>query len=268
MLRTFSVSRSSYQYQRNKIRKIDPKREVLKARIIAIHAESRESAGSRTIKAQLNREGESIGRYKVRSLMKESNTISKQPSKKPRYKNPGLPSKIAENVLNRQFDVTAPNQVWCSDVTYVRHRDGWLYLSLVVDLFARQIVGWACSESPDTLLTKKSLALAYEARGRPDSVLFHTDQGCHYTSIAFQEALKAYNFEASMSRRATCWDNVIIERTFRTFKTEWMPKTTYESYLAAEHDIFQFIKYYNHQRCHSYNNYVPPAEAEKFYLAA
>ena len=153
-------------------------------------------------------------------------------------------------------------------MTYVRHRDGWLYLSLVVDLFARQMVGWACSESPDTLLTKKSLALAYEARGRPDSVLFHTDQGCHYTSIAFQEALKAYNFEASMSRRATCWDNVIIERTFRTFKTEWMPKTTYESYLAAEHDIFQFIKYYNHQRCHSYNNYVPPAEAEKFYLAA
>ena len=234
-----------------------------------IHAESREAAGSRTITAQLNREGESIGRYKVRSLMKELNTINKQPFKKPQYKISGNPSKIVDNVLNRQFNVEAPNQVWCSDVTYVRHRDGWLYLSLVIDLFSRQIIGWSCSESPDTLFTKKSLDFAYKARGRPESVFFHTDRGCYYTSVFFQESLKSYNFKSSMSRRgATCWDNVIIERTFRTFKSEWMPKATYESYQVAEHDFFQFIKYGNHLCYHSYNDYVPPAEAEKLYLAA
>lgn len=170
--------------------------------------------------------------------------------------------------MDRQFTVSAPNEVWCTDVIYIRHQQGWLYLALVIDLYARQIVGWACSNSPDTVLTTRALSFAYQARGCPSSVLLHTDQGCHYTSQSFQNCLKRYAMIPSMSRRATCWDNVIIERTFRTLKTEWMPRSIYESYHLAEHDIFQFIKYYNYRRCHSYNNYLPPAIAEQQFLAA
>ncbi|MBN4055241.1 IS3 family transposase [bacterium AH-315-K03] len=172
------------------------------------------------------------------------------------------PSKVAENHLSREYTVTKPNRVWCGDVAYVWCGTHWFYLALVIDLFARRIVGWACSTSPDIVLTKRALQVAVEMRGHPKGLLFHSDQGCHYTSHSFQKALKSHCIRQSMSRRGNCWDNVIIERTFRTLKTEWIPKQFYSSYEEAEDDILQFIKYYNNQRCHSYNNYLTPVAAE------
>jgi len=230
--------------------------------VVAIHTASRGAAGSRVIAAQLGQNGETIGRHKVANLMKEAGIASKQPNKQHRYKVADKVSTIADNVLHRQFDVTAPNQVWCGDVTYVWCGTGWLYLALVIDLYARRIIGWACSDSPDSVLTKKALQMAFEARGRPKGVLYHSDQGCHYTSREFQKMLKRYGIKPSMSRRGNCWDNVVMERTFRSFKTEWMPKRGYYSYEKAEHDILDYMKYFNGTRCHSYNYYLTPIAAE------
>ena len=124
------------------------------------------------------------------------------------------------NLLERQFDVTEPNQVWCGDVTYIWTGNRWAYLAVVIDLFARKPVGWAMSHSPDSELTAKALTMAYELRGRPGNVMFHSDQGSHYTSRKFRQRLWRYQITQSMSRRGNCWDNAPMERFFRSLKTE------------------------------------------------
>ena len=262
LLAVFEVKRSSYQYHCEHRDEVSPERERLKLAAMEIHASSRGSAGARTISGRLKQQGESVGRYKARSLMKEAKLESKQP-RGHRYKVAKKSAQVAENHLNREFTVERPNQVWCGDVTYVWAGTQWLYLALVIDLYARRIVGWSCSTSPDSELTLQALRIAYESRGKPKGVMYHSDQGCHYTSRAFQQQLWRYQIMQSMSRRGNCWDNAPMERCFRSFKYEWMPKTFYASYEDAEKDIMQYIKYYNSNRGHSYNDYLTPIETEK-----
>ncbi len=258
----FEVKRSSYNDYLNHREKPDLERERLKMKVAHIHKISRGSMGSRTLSAKLKADGESVGRYKARRLMQEMNLESKQPGQH-KYKRALKPSQIAPNRLNREFAVAQQNRYWCGDVTYIWSGKQWFYLALVIDLFSRRIVGWACSTSPDSELTTRALSLAYQARGQPSGVIFHSDQGCHYTSHMFQQHLSDYHIKQSMSRRGNCWDNAPMERCFRSFKSEWMPKAGYQSYKEAENDIMQYIAYYNGYRVHSYNNYLTPIEAER-----
>lgn len=223
IIEVFAMKRSSFNYYRQHKNKINPNEQQLKIKIQQHFEESRQAAGSRTIYRSLQNKGETIGRYKVRRLMREMGLESKQPGKH-RYKLAVKPSYMANNILNREFNVSQPNQVWCGDVTYIRVGSSWLYLALVIDLYARRIIGWACSDSPDSQLTIKALQVAYEARSKPKKVMFHSDQGCHYTSKAFIQQLGRYKIRQRMSRRGNCWDNAPMERCFRSFKTEWMPK--------------------------------------------
>jgi len=262
LLATFNVHRSTYRYHREQPQRIDHERDRLKAKVISIHSLSRGSAGSRMITGQLKQSGEFIGRYKVRSLMKEAGLTSTQ-LKRHRYRLADDESIIAPNHLDREFAVSEANQIWCGDVTYVWSGQRWLYLAVVIDLYKRRVIGWSCSTSPDSQLTKSALRMAYESRRQPKGVMFHSDQGCHYTSKAFRQQLWHYQIKQSMSRRGNCWDNAPMERFFRSYKTEWMPSDRYTSYRDAEQDIAAYIKYYNFQRGHSYNNYLSPAAAEK-----
>ena len=199
--------------------------------------------------------------------MKEAKIKSKQPNKH-KYKIAEDESKIAPNLLKREFNVKAPNQVWLGDVTYIWAGDQWLYLAVVLDLYARKVVGWACSDSPDSELTCAALRMAYESRGRPKDVMFHSDQGCHYTSLKFRQTLWRYQLTQSMSRRGNCWDNAPMERFFRSFKTEWMPKECYSSYAEAEIDVYRYIvEHYNNRRGHSYNAYLTPNSADKLLMS-
>ena len=257
----FAIPRSTYYADQQRKNTVNIERERLKAKVVDMHQASRQAAGSRTITGQLKQQGESIGRYKVRNLMKEANLSSQQPGKH-RYKPATKPSDIADNHLNRQFTVKQSNQVWCGDVTYIWSGTQWLYLALVIDLYARRIIGWACSDSPDSVLTGRALTMAYYARGCPKGVMFHSDQGCHYTSLAFRQKLWRYQIKQSMSRRGNCWDNSPMERVFRSYKTEWMPKYGYDSFEQAQADALSYIKYYNCERGHSYNDYLTPVQAE------
>ncbi len=266
MCQLFGLSTSSYYYRVNHKDIIDPERERLKQKAIDIHTASRGSAGARTIAGQLTQKGENVGRYKAASLMREANISSKQPNKH-KYKIVEEESKIAPNILQREFTVQAPNVVWCGDVTYIWAGTQWLYLAVVMDLYARKIVGWACSTSPDSTLTCAALRMAFESRGRPKDVLFHSDQGCHYTSIKYRQQLWQYQIKQSMSRRGNCWDNAPMERFFRSFKTEWMPKEYYNTYDEAEADVLKYIlRHYNTERGHSYNNYLSPNAMENLIL--
>lgn len=259
----FDVPRSSYHYQLKHNDQRDPERDALREKVVAIHTASRGSAGARTIAGQLSQSGLAVGRYKAKSLMREANIVSTQ-WRKHRYKIADHESKVAANLLNREFTAEAPNKLWCGDVTYIWAGSQWLYLAIVIDLYARKIVGWACSDSPDSNLTCAALRMAFESRGRPKDVMFHSDQGGHYTSLQYRQLLWRYRVTQSMSRRGNCWDNAPAERFFRSYKVEWMPKDFYSTYEQAEADVLKYIiQHYNSARGHSYNNYLSPNAAEK-----
>lgn len=131
------------------------------------------------------------------------------------------------NILNREFDVSASNQIWCGDITYIWAQGKWHYLAVVIDLYARRVVGWAFSKNPDTDLVIKALDMVYEQRGKPQGLLFHSDQGAQYGSRQFRQRLWRYRIRQSMSRRGNCCDNSPMECVFRSLKTEWIPAVCY-----------------------------------------
>lgn len=257
------LPRSSYYDRTKRAVRTDPERDRLKARVVELHAASRGAAGSRTLSAALRAEGEAVGRYKTRRLMREAGVVSRQ--RRPhRYRIAAQEAEIAPNRLERQFEVARPNTVWCGDVTYIWAGSQWLYLAVVLDLYARRVVGWAISRSPDSELTKQALAVAYESRGRPQGVLYHSDQGCHYTSRTFRQQLWRFGMQQSMSRKGNCWDNAPMERFFGSLKSEWIPEEGYQSFAEAEADILRYLThYYNRERLHSFNDYRSPAAAEE-----
>lgn len=242
---------------------IKPEEVDLKAKIRKRFVNSRNSAGSRTLVASLKDDGVVVGRYKVRRIMRDMGLISKQPGKHS-YKVALVERPDIPNRLSREFNVEQPNQVWCGDITYIWSNNKWIYLAVVIDLFSRRVVGWALSEHADTLLVMKALDRAYAHRGRPQNVLFHSDQGCQYGALKFRQRLWRYRMVQSMSRRGNCWDNSPMERVFRSLKTEWVPSTGYHSYQEAERDIsYYLMDYYNWQRPHSHNGMIAPAVAEQ-----
>lgn len=136
----------------------------------------------------------------------------------------------------------------------------------MLDLFARKPVGWAISYSPDTELTVKALQMAWELRGRPVGVMFHSDQGSHYTSRKYRQALWRCQIKQSMSRCGNCWDNSPMERFFRSLKTEWVPATGYQSFIEAKNAITRYIiGYYSELRPHWYNGGLTPNESERLF---
>jgi len=145
-----------------------------------------------------------LSRYRANNIMKRLGLVSCQIPKHA-YKRGGNEHAAIPNHLDRQFVVTEPNQAWCGDVTYVWAGTRWCYLAVLIDLFARKPIGWAMSYSTDTALTGKALSMAFESRGRPKGVMFHSDQGCHYTSKKYRQLLWRYRIKQSMSCRGNCW---------------------------------------------------------------
>lgn len=197
--------------------------------------------------------------------MKKLGLVSSQLPKH-RYKSTNQERPDIPNSLDRQFAVTEPNQVWCGDVTYVWTGSRWAYLAVVLDLFSRKPVGWAMSFSPDSQLTCKALKMAYESRGNPENVMFHSDQGSHYTSLQFRQCIWRCQITQSMSRRGNCWDNSPMERFFRSLKSEWIPATGYSSFQQAKQSIIDYIiRYYSDTRPHDYNGGLTPNESERLF---
>ena len=264
----FGVHRSSYRAWRNRPKELPAPEQQLREQVTAAHELSNGSAGARTIATLLTMAGTPLSRYRAGRRMKVLGLVSSQPPAH-KYKKADQPHVRISNQLDRQFDVQAPNQAWAGDITFVWTGKRWAYLALVLDLFARRPVGWALSLTVDSELTKKALTMAYESRGNPDGVLFHSDQGCQYTSLAFQQLVWRYRMVQSMSRRGNCWDNSPMERFFRSLKTEWIPETGYSSFEEAKSRITDYLLgYYSRFRPHAHNNGLPPVMAEERYWNA
>ncbi|WP_440805184.1 IS3 family transposase [Pseudomonas syringae] len=263
LCRVFGMNRSRYYDYLKQRDRVDPDRERLKFEAIQLHTQSRRSMGARSLSAALKARGEQVGRFLAGRLMAEAGLQSCQRRPRP-YRHSVVQSRFAENLLERQFEVSAPNQVWCGDITYIWAGTHWVYLAAVLDLYARRIVGWAISSTPDSTLTCKALALAHEARGKPHKVMFHSDQGCQYSSEMFRTKLESLGMQQSMSRRGNCWDNAPMERFFGSLKSEWIPKKGYRNEEEACPDVLRYvIHHYNQVRLHSYNEYRTPVDQEK-----
>ncbi|MDQ5075472.1 IS3 family transposase, partial [Klebsiella variicola subsp. variicola] len=240
LCRVFGVHRSSYRYQQKRPAGPDAERLSLRSQVLEYHNTSHGSAGARSIASMAANDGIKMGRWLAAKLMAELGLSSCQQPKH-RYKRGGQEHIAIPNHLDRQFAVTEPDQVWCGDVTYIWTGNRWAYLAVVLDLFARKPVGWAMSFSPDSNLTGKALKMAWENRGKPAEVMFHSDQGSHFTSREYRQLLWRYQIKQSMSRRGNCWDNSPMERFFRSLKNEWVPVTGYRNFGDACHAITDYI---------------------------
>ena len=186
---------------------------------------------------------------------------------KRRFKRSGPASVVAPNHLQRQFDVTEPNKVWVTDITYIRTHQGWLYLAAVLDLFSRQVIGWSMGSRMDRELALSALLMAVWRRKPQRTVMVHSDQGSQFSSYNWRDFLKAHNLEQSMSRCGNCHDNAVAESFFQLLKRERIRRRIYISRNEARQDIFDYIEmFYNPKRRHRFSNNMSPVEYEKQYF--
>ena len=168
---------------------------------------------------------------------------------------------FSANLLNGKFEAEMKNQIWSSDITYIRTNEGWMYLAVVLDVYNREIIGWSLSQRAASDLVVKALTMAVSKRKPQAGVIFHSDRGSQYTSSSVRYLLSKYGFRQSMSSKGNCYDNAITETFFSTLKKELVYLTEFETRQQAESEIFEFIEiFYNRKRLHSSLGYLSPVD--------
>jgi len=223
--------------------------------------------GSPWIHQDLREAGELCSVNRVAKIMRV-HKLKAQIGYKRRHITGGKPSKVADNLLSRQFNPPVPNQVWVSDITYIRTYEGFLYAATVMDLFSRRIVGWSMDKCMDKHLVIKALLMAVYQRQPRSEVMVHSDQGSQYGSADYLAFLKEHNLTPSMSRRGNCHDNAVAESFFATIKKRIIRKKIYSTRNDAKAEIFNFIEmFYNPKKRHSHTGGVSPVKFEEAYFS-
>jgi len=219
--------------------------------------------GARRIFLDLRETGETCGKNRVERIMRINHIKAVRDYKAPRTIH-GRSSIIAPNHLQREFTVDRPDKAWVTDITYIRTWQGWLYLAVVVDLFARKVVGWSMKPTLHRDIVMDALLMAVWRRRPKQTLLVHSDQGSQYSSDDWLRFCKSHSLEPSMSRRGNCWDNAVAESFFSSLKKERIKKRIYKTREMAKRDIFDYIEvFYNRQRRHSHLGGVSPEAFEK-----
>lgn len=231
--------------------------------IRASYAASGGVYGQRRVFQDLREIGETCGRHRVARIMKVNGIKAIHGYKIPRDPY-GRPSIIAPNKLKREFTVDYPDRAWVTDITYIRTWQGWLYLAVVMDLFARKVVGWSMKPTLARELVLDAILMAVWRRKPKQKVLIHSDQGTQYGSDDWLRFCREHELEPSMSRRGNCWDNAVVESFFGSLKKERIKKRIYKTRELARADVFDYIEvFYNRQRRHSHLGGVSPEAYEQ-----
>lgn len=265
MCRALGVSRSGFYASRSRpISRRGEENVQLTREIQQVYDDSRGTYGSPRICVELRTDSRRIGRHRIARLMRTAG-LSARPRRRWRSTTDSTHSSaIAENVLNREFQVTEPNRVWASDITYVRTHEGWLYLAVVLDLFSRRVVGWSMAGHLRTELVSNALRMALGTRRVSPQLLHHSDRGSQYASDAYRDLLGSHGLECSMSRKGNCWDNAVVESFFGTLKTELIHPRTWRTRREVRSAIYEYLEvFYNRRRRHSHLGYCSPADFEK-----
>ena len=229
-----------------------------------VHRDAYGRYGSPRIHVELKAQGRGVSRGRIERLMRRHGirAIMARPrwvsTTDSRHEFP-----IASNLLDRNFVAAAPNCVWLADITYVETDQGWLYLATVMDLYSRRIVGWAMADHLRTELPLAALRMAVAAKQPGPGLIHHSDRGVQYASEDYRKLIQSAGFQASMSRKANCYDNAPMESFFHTLKTELVHHRHYATRAEATRDIFTYIEgFYNRTRRHSAIGYISPIEME------
>lgn len=272
LCRELPISRSGYCAWRNRRTAPPCKRRQEDARLLplieAAHKASRGAYGYPRVYLALRAEGETVGPARVARLMCEAGICGLRTHRRRIGTTSSDPAaQKAANILNREFTAATPDQKWVADVTYVETQAGWLYLAVVLDLYARKVVGWATSADFNAALVCKALENALATRKAP--ALHHSDRGVQYTSLDYQKMLAEAQIQPSMSRVAQPYDNAVMESFFATIKEERLHKESYVSHRQAKAAIFEYIEsFYNVTRFHSTNGGVSPNSRERAFQQA
>ena len=266
MCKVLKVSRSCYYnwiIKGCKTIKIDEKLNTL---VKEVFFQSRKTYGTRRLKeALIQKYGLIVSRTKISNIMKFLNLKTKMKRRfKVRTTNSNHNLTIAPNIINRDFYSSSPNNKYVGYITYIKTKQGTLYLATVIDLYSRKIVGWSMDDSMKTSLVNDALFMAIKRRNPTEGLIWHTDRGSQYASDSHKDLLKKYGIIQSMSRKGNCWDNAVSESFFHSLKTELIYHENFKTKAQANEMIFEYIEiFYNRQRLHSYNNYLSPVEFEE-----
>lgn len=263
MCRVLCVVRSGY-YRWVKQGVEDETNQVLLAEIRDVMEESRNTYGTKRVTEELKDRGFHVNHKRIERLMKENNIHSKRARKVKKTTDSSHTFPASENRLQRHFEISEPNRAWVSDITYLKTRDGWLYLCTWIDLFSRAVVGWSLSSSLESGFVCDALLAALNRRpgARP---LVHSDRGVQYASNAFRRLLWQKKLRQSMSRKGNCWDNAVAESFFKTIKSELDIKPDMPAALVKQL-VFEYIEiFYNRKRLHSTLGYKSPETMERQY---
>lgn len=265
MCQVLSVSRSGYYSNQERVASPHESEDIrLRVEIKAIFNRYKGRVGSPAVTEWLRRQGESVGENRVARLMQEMGLMAKGKRKFRHTTDSNHDLPISPNHLDRKFTVSAPNEVWVTDITYIRTREGWLYLCVFLDLFSRLIVGYAMEDHMRTSLVTTALQRGYWRRKPPVGLMIHSDRGSQYASCDFRDMLKTYRMTQSMSRRGNCWDNAVGESIFHTLKVELVHEEDFHTRKEAKEKIIEYIElYYNSVRLHSTLGQMSPMEFEQ-----
>ena len=242
--------------------------EAVLAHMRAIHAEVKGEYGWPRMHKELLLRGIRVGKDRVRKLMQQHGIRARTKRKfvvttDSRHRLP-----VAADLVQRQFNPPAPNQLWSGDITYIVTDEGWLYLAAVLDLHSRQVVGWSLQTHMQTSLVKDALLMACWRRRPAKGLIFHSDRGSQYCSDDFQRTLKQWGIVSSMSRKGNCWDNAPTESLWGHLKTACVHGRKFATRAQARQVILDWIGFYNHSRLHSTLGYMSPMQYENRWLAA
>jgi len=264
MCKVLNVARSSYyDWLERKPSRRSQENAMIASEINVIYRESKGRYGSPKITHELMEKGIKVSRPRVARIMQKEGLKSIIRKK---YRVATTDSNhdhsISENHLNREFYKEKPSQAWVSDITYIPTLQGWLYLTIVMDLFDRKIIGWSLASDMTTENTvMAAFKMAKTNRNVVRGMIFHSDRGVQYACEAFRLELKENHFVQSMSRKGNCWDNAVAENFFKIIKSEMVNHRKYHSHFQAKLEIFEFIEvWYNRKRKHSYLGYKTPEE--------
>jgi len=265
MCLALKVSRSGYYAFRGRgksMREIE--NESIICRIKEIHKNSRKTYGSPRVADALKDDGVECGENRVARLMRANGIAAKMKRKFKATTDSRHNLPVAENLLNRQFRVDGPNKVWVSDITYIWTMEGWLYLAVILDLFSRQIVGWAMSDRITQDIVISAFLQAVWRRKPGAGLIFHSDRGSQYAANDFRGLLAGHGFIQSMSGKGNCYDNAVAESFFHTLKTEVIYHEKYLTREQARQSVFEYVEvFYNRVRKHSTLGYRSPWEFER-----
>jgi putative transposase len=267
MCKVLGVSKSGYfKWLKRPKSNQQKKHEKLSQKILQTHLEFKHRYGSVKIAKTLNKRGVKVSERTVSRIMTKNNWKSCTVKKYKATTNSKHKHPVSENVLDRQFKVSKPNQSWVTDITYIPTNEGWLYLASVMDLYSRKIVGWSMDKTMTKELVMDSLKMAYKRQKPAKGLVHHSDRGVQYASVEYQNLLKQYQMTGSMSRKGNCYDNACIESFHGILKRELVYQTRYKTRLEAKKSLFEYIEFfYNSKRIHSTLNYHTPNEFEKMY---